>query len=485
MAYADDIDQKCLQSCENVAEQTGNDIICSMQTSTEKSQEDAEKDLAFNYAACEFRPIIEQFSYKFNQTIPVRFLIECGCEIKSLRSEMCGFEELQSPEYSKGYVLAKINVTENCDTLKYTVYATLSNGAVLEASIYGIIRDSMIYINGNSYFGAKDIYFAELVSKNEAPTEMMSHTFLGEEVTCIREESYTLNDRNMNSTANSNYDTYITGTLRWKDDSNNWHPLQFSKVTVCHCIGASPSTSDPELGTVYTDSNGVFNMGFTNISGGYNLYIIAYPAGETSVVKTGAGIEYAWPSSVTSGVSTSSTTVKNIDIDMSENIGRAFQISQAVIIAAKYAKTQSRVDITNVAVKYPHNQSNTGCFYSRNTIYIIGDRSQDIQYGGVTLHSYAAWDVIMHEYNHHVQRELEISANPGGWHVFQTDMYRHYMSHYNGQIYISCLNDQGNITCAHPSQTKAKEKAIGLTYAESWASVVGGMGQLYAISHWG
>lgn len=437
-------------------------------------------------ASYEFRPAIEKFSYGLDEEIPIDIIFEADSPIKSLDSSANGFIEKQAPKLTQGRVTALIKASDNLNSLQYTVYANLANGSQLEANIYGIVEDGRLYVNGNSFFGARDVYMSEMLQSDKITERQYELYLKADSVDSFAETSYSVTTVPGDIDTKAASDTYVTGTLRWRDDWGNWHPLQYTKVTIMDEGGGWLfGWWDSDLGSVYTNANGVFSFGFSNRSGGRNIYIKVYPAGENSVVKTGANNEYVWRSSTSSGVATGSTTVKNFDITMASEMGRAFQVSQATIIAARYAKTMNGSNIANVTVRYPHNESSTGCFYSGNTVYIVGNRTNDNQMiSGVLFRSYASWDVIQHEYNHHVQNKLGITANPGGWHTFGNNMYDHYMSHHGGASAGNCLNSSGAITCANPSAANAKDRAIKIAYAESWPSVVSGMAQQYAITYW-
>jgi len=208
-------------------------------------------------------------------------------------------------------------------------------------------------------------------------------------------------------------DTWVSGTLQWIDDWENTHPLQHTKVTVYDKEGdLLIGWWDRDLCTVYTNANGNFSVGFSNRSGGSNIFIKVWPEGENSVVKTGANNEYVWCSETVWSVATGSTTTINRTFNMRDtgnfidgvegdgDLGRAFQVSQATIIAARYITEMRGSSISDVTVRYPHNESSTGCFYSENTVYIIGNRDITLDttfINGVRFRSYASRDVIMHD----------------------------------------------------------------------------------------
>ena len=58
----------------------------------------------------------------------------------------------------------------------------------------------------------------------------------------------------------SSHDTYIQGTIRWRDDNNALHPYQYGYIGIYDESGIFESF----LGSVYTDVNGYFFFSFKN-----------------------------------------------------------------------------------------------------------------------------------------------------------------------------------------------------------------------------
>ena len=107
-----------------------------------------------NAVSYEFRPIIDKFSYNLEEIIQISFIVEADSQIDSIRSFCEGFEEINKPFVDKNHINVSIVLNNRMDTVKYTLFAELYNGAKLESSIYGIVVNDKIYINCNSFFGA-------------------------------------------------------------------------------------------------------------------------------------------------------------------------------------------------------------------------------------------------------------------------------------------------------------------------------------------
>ena len=255
-----------------------------------------------------------------------------------------------------------------------------------------------------------------------------------------------------------NKDTTIQGYLTWEDDITNYHSLIGVKV---EAYDADSSTPD-YLGSTYTNQYGQYTIVFQNddsiFENGCDVYIKVYAGDDNVYVVDGSDNGYYWTSDVSKHLDV--TTGELIPIskrfymydvqDQLGVVGQAMQISQALIVARDFAQNQMGTAPSSVRARYP-DSSVTKCKYHHNSNdhYIqICSPSQ--------LHSmsvYAAWDVIMHEYGHHIQYQLNIINSPHGSHYINVNMI--------GEI------QEGSNT------PLTKDEAIRLTYAEAWATVFG------------
>lgn len=252
------------------------------------------------------------------------------------------------------------------------------------------------------------------------------------------------------TSATSTGDTYIEGVLQWKDDNDNIHALRRVKVSVydSNMIGSTL------LGTVFTDHSGNYELAFTNdtsiFENGRDLYIRVY-AGTSNVLvyQSDGSSEYYWESGKEDhqNVSTGSTTEINKIFDMSSNLGKAMQISQAALTARDFAWSLTGNMPEDVKIIYPH--SDSGCSYSIGSKTIrISNASADAGFP----EAYASWDVIMHEYGHHMQYEMDITNSPNG-------------KHFSSENDIDARKD--------------KSEGIRLAWGESWPTVFAFVAQNY------
>ena len=405
-------------------------------------------------------PILEKRNYMETEQISVRFVLIASYTGIESSFETVGFTVLND-------VLIDFDETTGCQIIDvvlkhdgYTVapYFSLNivtiTGSEVSAELFGCVSDNGLFISDSSYDAAKEASYYYLVEMdlitmaefNELlrleysqkgveyfDNNMVSEASLGEEETA-------------STNANVAGETTILGTLGWNDDNNVWHPMQYNKIEIWD------DRSGEKLGTVYTDATGNYTFTFLDSSPYRNIYIKVYPGGENSIVKTGYGGDYVYTSHTRLNVTPGSSVSIAWDVDMTSDLGRAFQISQAINVATKYVKQMNGSYITPVTVKYPHVESSNSCFYSssNDTIYI---RSSSASAG--RPESYASWDVVMHEYGHHVQSEFGITRNPGGSHSFTE-----------------------NLAVSRGS----KDIGVRLAWGEAYASVFGGMAQAYYAS---
>lgn len=129
------------------------------------------------------------------------------------------------------------------------------------------------------------------------------------------------------------------------------------------------------------------------------------------------------------------------------DMGKAMMIFQAGENYADYAKTLNNntpIDFCNF--KYPSGLNANQ--YSNGTVYI----NNETPFNSSHPQTYAAWDLLGHEYGHHVQNVFNLCNNPGGRHSIPSnnidDQYTN-----NGGIY---------------SLEQSKDRGHRLSWAEGW-----------------
>lgn len=142
-------------------------------------------------------------------------------------------------------------------------------------------------------------------------------------------------------------------------------------------------------------------------------------------------------------------TDHEFNYQMSESFVKAVSMFEAGLTASKLVKhLNNDTDIRQCTIRWFNNQ-NGGAYYSSNTITL-----RSASFNGIT--EYTAWDVIGHEYGHHVQSVFNLSRNPAGTHYINSNMSDQYYT--NTSVF-------GTNTV-----TQARDKGIRIAYAEGWAT---------------
>ena len=195
----------------------------------------------------------------------------------------------------------------------------------------------------------------------------------------------------------------VYGTLKWTDQQGNTHPLVGAKVR------ATMSMSWWSAET-YTDASGYYIIDYTDIwhlFGGIPMVHI-YTETDNVKVHNGGTYEKTYEFSSGSGGEFSYTFSPTNDGDM----GKAMMLFQGLKSFSDYAEQlNGGTPIEYCNLKYPSGTS--GAYYDRNgTIHISAETPKYSTFP----ESYASWDIVGHEYGHHVQDVFGITANPGGSH---------------------------------------------------------------------
>lgn len=446
--------------------------------------------------------IDDQHIYDKSESILLAFQTKGQSSVYSYTFQVNGFTILQHYQREKTYY-AEISITTNTLNPFLRIKVLLSNGNYLESTAFGYTEKGRIAFSSDSYndaelslkyclYKAGDISIEEYenslsnqyksieenITYNVCPSKEELQKFTSKNLTaepfCLEESNAYIQSLDSITTLStmSNYTNGVNGVLQWEDDNGDLHPLEYVYIILYD----KQLTGERILASTYTNASGYYAFVFKNQdnwfeNGGLDIFIKVYASGESIQVVNGTEAVYYWKSSVVKNVATGSLTTFDAVFTMEENLGRAFQISQAVILASRYVKAMHGSYVSDVLVKYPHQESTDTAFYRRSnkTINIPG-YVQDKQN---LPQSYAAWDVIMHEYGHHVSFEFDIIDTPGGWHALNIDMADHFRSHLDGTNEIECE------CTAIPEAEDCKEVANRIVWCEAWATVFGTMAQQF------
>lgn len=228
----------------------------------------------------------------------------------------------------------------------------------------------------------------------------------------------------------------VYGTLKWTDEQGNTHPLIGAKIKVT----MSMSWWSAET---YTDASGYYRIDYTDIwhfFGGLPMVHI-YTESDNVKVLNGGTYEKTYEFSSGTGGEFSYTFSPNNDGDM----GKAMMVFQGAKNFSDYAEQlNGGIPIEFCNVQYP--DGTEGAYYDGNgTIHLSAETPK----ASTSPEAYASWDVLGHEYGHHVQKVFGISANPGGTHYIPSNN----------------IDDQYN---SGYSLAEAKDRGQKLSWGEGW-----------------
>lgn len=306
----------------------------------------------------------ETESFLFCSSVPIDYIGEEG------NVDLVGFE------YSDGEVYC---VLTNFDDDSYVILSFYRNGEIIDrcALYFAESSDGLIYSSAIS---------SDTACRNA-----------GQELNY--DLSYEIDEESMEPVNLTNITPYgigasgrIYGTLRWADEQGNIHPLIGARVR------ATMSMSWWEAET-YTDNNGYYEIDYSDVwhlFGGIPMIHI-YTENDNVKVHNEGTYTKTYEFSSGSGGEFSYTFSPVIDGDM----GKAMMVFQGIKNFSDYAaELNGGVPIDFCNVKYPVDAE--GSSYGNGTIYLSSKPplTSDLP------QTYAAWDVLGHEYGHHVQKCL-------------------------------------------------------------------------------
>lgn len=235
----------------------------------------------------------------------------------------------------------------------------------------------------------------------------------------------------------------VAGYIKWSDDEGNIHPLTNAKVK----ITLSGSWGG---GSTYTNSDGYYIINFSNqwTLSSFSADIHIYAENNMVKIINESNKVYEKAERLT-GMKNKDNYIYNYTFNSSDlDLNHAMNVFSAMSSFSNYAMTlNNNVTIPQCKVIYPSEEK--GSYYSNgeNTI-TLGNESQS-KAGAPSVHQ--SWDVIGHEYGHHLQKQY-----------FSHD---YFGSHYSKESNIlnNLENNNGTSDIA-----KTKKEALGLAWKESW-----------------
>lgn len=207
----------------------------------------------------------------------------------------------------------------------------------------------------------------------------------------------------------------------WTDRLGNAHPVGYAWTDGFYNTLLSSNNSGGPAGfmsstgvSVYTGSALVGNLDF------FGTIYSSYGVGgvEWFRIRDAGGTTYSqrWPT--TGFYTTTGPGGDNFSFHVDNNTyqNASYGIGQALMFADLYAGNRLGASAPFFTVGY--DPTLTGSFYNKN-----GPAAGN-SYLQIDRHDWASWDVIMHEFGHHVAVWNNIDTSPGGSHAFGVDSIR-------------------------------------------------------------
>lgn len=401
----------------------------------------------------------EKVHFLLEENINVSYFVSSDGTILDFEYSQSGFSVISSSidENNGNRITLELSCLPSALEYSFIMKIKMSNGENVIAMLYAVQNEYGCFISPFSKDDAMQRYF-DYAQESNIMTQDEYEAIMSElsKIDVVEEEIIDRPSTSINGTttlATSSSETYVKGTLQWTDDAGNNHPLRRVMIRI---YDKEPIGST-HLATTYADNEGGFSYTFDNPdgfwdfeNGGNDIFIRVYAGTNNAMVENSSGDEYYYESAVSENVITGSTVTKNLTIGMSTDKGRAFQISQAILTARDYAWNMMGTIPEDVTIRYPYD---SGCYYTRSAkrITITGNAPVSS-----SPNSYASWDVLMHEYGHHIQYQVGIIDSPGGSHS----------------------SSQNNA-----DKRSNKDEGVRLAWAESWPTVFGTMAQRYYSSY--
>lgn len=396
----------------------------------------------------------EKFHFSQKENIVVSYKILSDETICTIDYVQDGFVVIDKCIADDNRIELELSCLSNDSVYSLTIQIAMSNDKSVVAMLYIVQNEYGYFISQFSKDDALQRYFdyakeSNIMTQDEygAIKAELSRVGVVEENSI---EKPVVNIDGIAKIAPVSKETYLKGTLVWIDDAQNKHPLRHVMVEI---YDKEPIGSTL-LATTYTDDEGKYSYTFKNPDGfwdfedgGYDIFLRIYAGTNNAMVQNSSGDKYYYESLVSENVTTGTTLIKSLTVSMLTDLGKAFQISQAILTARDYAGLMMGKSPENVVVQYPYGSS---CYYTRSKkrITITGNSPSS----STSPNSYASWDVLMHEYGHHIQYQMGIINSPGG----------------NHSSLQNNADARGN-----------KDEGIRLAWSEAWPTIFGLMAQQY------
>ena len=358
---------------------------------------------------------------------------------------------------------------------QFSISLTLNNDEILNCKLFGIVRENQLFIAAYGYYFAEEAYRLYSLS-NDQGNEL--HELNVEAIVDIPNNQH--HSIAVTTSVNNTCNTKVSGKILWKEsNSNTNHPLVNCRVI----LYKSNTFIKMQLDQTLTNQDGSFEFNFDyNVNENETLSIEVFAGGDDIQVYNTFGFEYVEVvsnneiQSISLGNNTLSDIIFDMGTDANPNFfARALQVAQAAVYASMYYEKMKGSDVENVTVYYPHPVENVGCRYFSEiaTICITGQ-----EYVG-EIKPHQAWDVIMHEYGHHVEHNEGIVDAIEWGHVATISMAEHYKDHIDQNDPNCSFYCAQFMTAIGIPLSECKLEGSNLSWAEGWATLFAIQAQEY------
>lgn len=188
----------------------------------------------------------------------------------------------------------------------------------------------------------------------------------------------------------------VTGRIAWTDRAGTVHPVRLALVEIRDAqLGVAPMT------TTTTDLDGRYSVTVMNVGpGGRDILVRVYAQGPGFAIRRLGGAVQRIQSALHSDVPDGTTLTIDLTANNSMDNNTAFSVHDALVTADQYVRRVRSAPLPDLDVLFP---SPFGTFYAGTFMSLLRLDRFD-------------WDVVLHEYGHHVSSHLGIEASPGGPH---------------------------------------------------------------------
>ena len=361
----------------------------------------------------------DKVHYLENQEITVSYVSHYENGIADITYSQDGFNVLSLTIDQEDNKVFTVNISYEPDRVDYSLQMQVEHigGELAIVELHGYLNEYGMFISQFSADNAREKFYTFAKAQNlmteedcqQARQEFWDKDKQNSSIVVENVQASTQGE----SVASTTSDTIeIKGDLRWQADNGVFHPLRYVKVQLYH---NNTSSNTNLIGTDYADSTGEYSIlvnksSFSSSLDVVTVYALVYASDDNvSVLDEESNECYKYERRVHINLSTGwvNQEEKNIDFTMANNLGQAMQISQALFTARNYAQVLMGEMPAPVNAWYPYGVK---CGYTLAGIKIT-------QRAGSIVNSYAAWDVIMHEYGHHVHSQIINSQITGGDHM--------------------------------------------------------------------